>query len=416
MGISDRLYHAWNALMNRDPILEYTNQNLGPGSWGRPDRIRLNMGNERSIVTSIYNRIAIDVAAMSVKHVKIDKNDNYVETIDSTLNDVLTVSANKDQTGRALIQDIVMSMFDDGCIAVVPVDTSIDPSISDSYNILSLRTGQILDWYPDHVRVRIYNDKTGMKDDIVLQKDMISIIENPLYAVMNEPNSILKRLIAKLNLLDAIDTQSGSGKLDLIIQLPYVIKTPARKEQADIRRKELETQLANSKYGIAYTDGTEKVTQLNRPAENNLMTQITYLTNMLYSQLGITESIFAGTANEKEMLNYYNRTIEPILAAITDEMKRKFLTKTARTQKQTIAYFRQPFKLVPVNDLAAIAETFSRNEILTPNEFRAVLGYRPSSDPKANELNNSNMPEQKTIPPKVPLSIDTNNKEVIQNE
>ena len=375
------------------------------------------MGNEKSIAISIYNRIAIDVAAISIKHVKVDENDNYIETIDSTLNDVLTVAANKDQTGRALIQDVVMSMFDEGSVAIVPVDTNFDPSISGSYDILSLRVGQIIQWYPDHVKVRLYNDRTGLKEDKVLLKNMVAIVENPLYAVMNEPNSILKRLIAKLNLLDAIDNQSGSGKLDLIIQLPYVIKTAARKEQADIRRKDLETQLSGSKYGIAYTDGTEKVTQLNRPTENNLMTQITYLTNMFYSQLGITESVFAGTADEKEMLNYYNRTIEPVLSAITGEIKRTFLTKTARTQKQTIKYFRDPFKLVPVTDLAEMADKFTRNEILTSNEFRSVICYKPSKDPKANELRNSNMPAQKTeslVAPIVPT--DTNNKEVIQDE
>lgn len=422
MGWNDRLQHAWNALTNRDPIIEYGN--MGSSSWGgRPDRMRLHMGNERSIVTSIYNRIAIDVAAISIKHVKVDDNNNYIDTIDSTLNDVITVSANKDQTGRALIQDISMSMFDEGCVAIVPVDTSFDPAISGSYDILSLRAGQIIEWYPDYVKVRLYNDKTGLKEDITLPKTIVAIVENPLYAVMNEPNSTLKRLIAKLNLLDAIDNQSGSGKLDLIIQLPYVIKTAARKEQAAIRRQDLETQLSGSKYGIAYTDGTEKVTQLNRPTENNLMGQITFLTNMLYSQLGLTESIFAGTADEKEMLNYYNRTIEPILSSITDEMKRKFLTKTARTQKQTIKYFSEPFKLVPVNNLSDIVDAFSRNEVLTPNEFRAVMGYKPSNDPKANELRNSNMPQQKLfsdpispIPVRKLKSININNKEVVQNE
>lgn len=408
MSIKDRLYHAWNALTNNS-ILEYGRQNLGLGSWIRPDRMRFNMGNERTIATSIYNRIAIDVSAIPIKHVKVDKNDNYLESIDSTLNDVLTLSANKDQTGRSFIQDVVMSMFDEGCVAIIPIDTSIDPNLSDSYNILSLRTGQIVNWYPDHIKVRVYNDKTGVKDDIILSKNMVAIIENPLYAVMNEPNSILKRLIAKMNLLDSIDSQNSSGKLDLIIQLPYVIKTKARKEQADIRRQELENQLTNSKYGIGYTDGTEKITQLNRPVENNLMAQITYLTNMFYNQLGITESVFAGTANEKEMLNYYNRTIEPILSAITDEMKRKFLTKTARTQKQSIKYFREPFKLVPVNDLSEIADKFTRNEILTSNEFRAIIGYRPSDDPKANELRNSNMPQSQYL-------TDTNYEEGIQNE
>jgi hypothetical protein len=402
LGISDRFQHAWNALMNRDPVVEYNN--IGHSSWGRPDRIRLYMGTEKSIVSSIYNRIAIDVSAISIKHIKVDKNDNYIETIDSYLNDVLTVSANKDQTGRALIQDLVMSMFDEGCVAVVPTDTTINPILSGGYDITSLRVGRIIDWYPDHIKINLYNERTGLKEDIILPKDLVAIIENPLYAVMNEPNSILKRLISKLNLLDAIDQQSGSGKLDLIIQLPYVVKTQARKEQADIRRQDLENQLKNSKYGIGYTDGTEKITQLNRPVENNLMAQVTYLTNMLFNQLGITESIFAGTADEKETLNYYNRTVEPILSAIADEFKRKFLTKTARTQKQTVKYFREPFKLVPVNDLAEIADKFTRNEILSSNEFRAVIGYRPSTDPKADELRNSNMPEQKQIP------IDTNNK------
>jgi len=310
------------------------------------------------------------------------------------LNEAFNTSANIDQTGRLLIQDVVMSMFDEGCVAIVPVDTTLDPTISGSYDIQTLRTGKILEWFPSHVRLRLYDERVGDNKDIVLPKSMLAIIENPLYAVMNEPNSTLKRLISKLNLLDSIDEQSGSGKLDLIIQLPYIIKTPARKEQAEIRRKDIEDQLAGSKYGIAYTDGTEKVTQLNRPAENNLMAQITYLTSMLYSQLGLTESIFNGTADEKTMLNYYNTTVEPILSSITDEAKRKFLTKTARTQNQSISYFRDPFKLVPVNELANIADKFTRNEILSSNDVRAVVGYKPSSDPKAEELRNKNLNEK----------------------
>jgi hypothetical protein len=324
----------------------------------------------------------------------LDQNGRYVETIKSGLNEVLSTSANIDQTGTALMLDIVISMFDEGCVAIVPVDTTIDPTISGSFDIQSLRTGRILEWLPSKVRVRVYNEKTGMKDDIVLPKNMVAIVENPLYTVMNEPNSTLQRLIRKLNLLDAVDEQSGSGKLDLIIQLPYIIKTPARKQQAEERRKDIENQLAGSKYGIAYTDGTEKVTQLNRAAENNLMAQITYLTSMLHSQLGLTESIFNGTANEEEMLNYYNRTVYPILSAIVNEMKRKFLTKTARSQNQSIMYFREPFKLVPVKDLAEIADKFTRNEILTSNEFRSEIGYKPSPDPKADELRNKNLPNE----------------------
>jgi hypothetical protein len=351
----------------------------------------LTIGNEKSIISSIYNRIAIDVAAISVQHVRLDQNGRFIETVKSGLNEALTVSANIDQTGRAFMQDVVMSMFDEGCVAIIPVDTTIDPTLSNSYDIQTLRTGQILQWYPKHVLVRVYNERIGRKEDIVLPKDLICIVENPLYAVMNEPNSTLKRLIAKLNLLDAIDQQSGSGKLDLIIQLPYVIKTPARKEQAEIRRQDIEAQLAGSKYGIAYTDGTEKVTQLNRPAENNLMAQITYLTSMLYGQLGLTESVFDGTADEKTMLNYHNRTVEPILSAITYEMKRKFLTKTARSQYQSIEFYRDPFKLVPVNNMADIADKFTRNEILTSNEIRSVIGLRASNDPRADELVNKNI-------------------------
>lgn len=388
-----RLQHAWNAFKNRDPTGHQYEYGLSYGS--RPDRTRMRFGNERSIVASIYTRIAIDVAAVSIQHVRLDQNGRYAETINSHLNECLTVQANIDQSGRALIQDIVMSMFDEGVVAVVPVDTTFNPSESGSFDILSLRVGKILEWYPRHVRVQLYNDRVGRREEVILEKKFVAIIENPLYAVMNEPNSTLKRLVHKLNLLDSIDEQSGSGKLDLIIQLPYVIKTPARREQAEQRRKDIEMQLAGSKYGIAYTDGSEKITQLNRPAENNLMTQIEYLTSMLYSQLGITENVFNGTAEEAEMLNYYNRTIEPILAAITDAMNRTFLTKTARTQGQKIIYLREPFKLVPVNNLAEIADKFTRNEILTSNEIRALIGFKPVDDPKADELRNPNISRAK---------------------
>lgn len=388
-----RLQHAWNAFKNRDPTGHKYEYGLSYGS--RPDRTRMRFGNERSIIASIYTRIAIDVAAVSIQHVRLDQNGRYAETINSHLNECLTVQANIDQSGRALIQDIVMSMFDEGVVAVVPVDTTFNPSESGSFDILSLRVGKILEWYPRHVRVQLYNDRVGRREEVILEKKFVAIIENPLYAVMNEPNSTLKRLVHKLNLLDSIDEQSGSGKLDLIIQLPYVIKTPARREQAEQRRKDIEMQLAGSKYGIAYTDGSEKITQLNRPAENNLMTQIEYLTSMLYSQLGITENVFNGTAEEAEMLNYYNRTIEPILAAITDAMNRTFLTKTARTQGQKIIYLREPFKLVPVNNLAEIADKFTRNEILTSNEIRALIGFKPVDDPKADELRNPNISRAK---------------------
>ena len=388
-----RLQHAWNAFRNRDPTGHQ--YGYGPSYGSRPDRTRMRFGNERSIVSSIYTRIGIDVAAVSIQHIRLDENGRYAEGISSNLNECLTVQANIDQSGRALIQDIAMSMFDEGVVAVVPVDTTLNPNESGSFDIQSLRVGKILEWYPRHVRVQLYNDREGRRDEVILEKKFVAIIENPLYSVMNEPNSTLQRLIHKLNLLDSIDEQSGSGKLDLIIQLPYVIKTPARREQAEQRRKDIEMQLAGSKYGIAYTDGSEKVTQLNRPAENNLMTQIEYLTSMLYSQLGITENVFNGTAEEAEMLNYYNRTIEPVLAAITDGMNRTFLTKTARTQGQKIVYLREPFKLVPVNNLAEIVDKFTRNEILTSNEIRAMIGYKPVDDPKADELRNSNLSRAK---------------------
>ena len=389
MGLIDRLQHGWNAFMNKDPTRSY--YDTGPGYSYRPDRPRLTRGNERTIVTSIFNRIALDVAALNITHCKVDENGRYVSSIDSSLNNCLNLEANIDQTGRAFIQDVVISMFDEGCVAVVPVDTSIDPEISGSYNVESMRTGKILEWYPKHVKVRVYNENTGIKEDIKLPKSSVSIIENPLFAVVNEPNSTLQRLMRKLALLDVVDEQTSAGKLDMIIQLPYTIKSEARRTQAEARRKDIEMQLTNTKYGIAYVDATEKITQLNRPLENNLMKQIEYLTNMLYSQLGITQTILDGTADEQTLLNYHSRTIEPIASAIVDEMKRKFLTKTARTQKQTITFFRDPFKLVPVNNIADIADKFTRNEVLTSNEIRQIIGFKPSSDPKADELRNSNL-------------------------
>lgn len=406
MGFLDRLQHGWNAFLNRDPTSSY--QQYGSGYYYRPDRPRFSRGNERSIITSIYNRIALDVAAIDIKHCKLDKDERFQEVIKSGLNNCLTLEANLDQTGRAFIQDVVMSMFDEGCVAIVPVDTTINPKITGSYDINSMRTGKIMEWYPKHVKVRVYNENTGEKEDVVFPKKVVAIVENPLYAVMNEPNSTLQRLKKKLVLLDAIDEQSGSGKLDLIIQLPYVIKTDARRQQAENRRKDIEDQLAGSKYGIAYTDGTERITQLNRPVENNLMKQIEYLTSMLYSQLGITQSILDGTADEKTMLNYYSRSIEPIISAIVDEMKRKFLTKTARSQLQTILFFRDPFKLVPVNDLAEIADKFTRNEIATSNEMRQVIGWKPSKDPKADQLVNSNISQPNAQMKKSPVELTEN--------
>lgn len=389
MGFIDRLQHSWNAFMNKDPTRNY--YDTGPGYSYRPDRPRLSRGNERTIVTSIFNRIALDVAALNITHCKVDENGRYLSDMDSPLNSCLNLEANIDQTGRAFIQDVVISMFDEGCVAVVPIDTSIDPTISGSYNVESMRTGKIIEWYPKHVKVRVYNENTGLKEDIKLPKSTVAIIENPLFAVVNEPNSTLQRLMRKLALLDVVDEQSSAGKLDMIIQLPYTIKSEARRTQAENRRKDIEMQLTNTKYGIAYVDATEKITQLNRPLENNLMKQIEYLTNMLYSQLGITQSILDGTADEQTLLNYHSRTIEPIVSAIVDEMKRKFLTKTARTQKQTITFFRDPFKLVPVNNIADIADKFTRNEVLTSNEIRQIIGFKPSSDPKADELRNSNL-------------------------
>lgn len=396
MGFVDRLQHAWNAFTGRDPAAY--RMNLGASYGYRPDRARFSRGNERSIVTSVYNRIALDAAAINIQHCKLDENGRFIETINSGLNTCLNLEANCDQTGRGFLQDVVMSMLDEGCVAIVPVDTTFDPKTTGGYDILTMRTAKILEWFPAHVRVRVYNDKKGTKEDLLLPKSTVAIIENPLYAVINEPNSTMQRLIRKLNILDAIDEQSGSGKLDLIVQLPYTVKSPARKAQADERRKDIEMQLAGSKYGIAYIDATEKVTQLNRSVDNNLMKQIEYLTSMLYSQLGITQTILDGTADEKTMLNYYDRTIEPIVSAIVDEMKRKFLTKTARTKRQSISYFRNPFKLVPVGDLAEIADKFTRNEIMTSNEIRQIIGMRPSKDPKADQLVNSNLNQPDAAP------------------
>lgn len=409
MSFGSRLKHAWNAFTETDYT---TYQDVGPGYSSRPDRIRLTRGNERSIITSVYNRIALDVAALNVQHIRLDENGRFLSVIQDGLNTCLTVEANIDQTARAFIQDIVVSMLDEGCVAIVPVDTTYDPSVTGSYDIQTMRVGKILDWYPQHVRVRLYNERTGAKENILVPKSTVAIVENPLYAVVNEPNSTMQRLIRKLNLLDVIDEQSGSGKLDLIIQLPYVIKTEARRQQAENRRKDIEAQLSGTKYGIAYADGTERITQLNRSVNNNLMSQIEYLTSMLYSQLGITQSILDGTADEKTMLNYNNRTIEPIISAIVDEMKRKFLTKTARSQSQSISFFRDPFKLVPVNDIAEIADKFTRNEIMTSNEIRQVIGMKPSDDPRADELRNKNLSapsesEPETNPPVEDENVET---------
>lgn len=396
MGILDRLKHAWNSFLDEERRPAIYDYNLGNSSSYRPDRVRFSKGNEKSIVTAIYNRIAIDCSAIQIKHVRMDEDDRFLETINSGLNNCLVVEANKDQQSRAFIQDIVMSLFDEGSIAIVPIDTTTNIR-NGTFDIHSMRTGKILQWFPDHVQVEVYNDRKGIRENLLMPKKNVAIIENPHYAVMNEKNSVLQRLIRKLNILDVIDEQSGSGKLDLIIQLPYVVKTDARRAQADKRRKELEDQLAGSKYGIAYTDGTEKITQLNRSVENNLLKQIEYLTSMLNGQLGMHESILDGSADEKVMLNYVNRTIEPILAAITLEFNRKFLTKTARTQGQSVRYFNDPFKLVTVTNLAEVADKFTRNEIMTSNEMRQVIGLRPVKDPKADELRNKNLnsPDEK---------------------
>lgn len=392
MALTDRLQHAWNAFMsNRDPTPKVEYREYGSIYTSRPDRVTLSRGNEKSITTSIFNRIALDVAAITIRHVRLDENDRMVETINSGLDYCLNTEANIDQTGRAFIQDVVMSMLDEGCVAIVPVDTSINPKVSGSYDIETMRAGKILEWRPRHVKVQVYNDRTGKKEELLLPKTMVAIIENPLYAVVNEPNSTMQRLKRKLNLLDLVDEQSGSGKLDMIIQLPYIIKTDQKRKQAENRMESIEKQLASSKYGIAYTDGTERIVQLNRAVENNLMPKIEYLQNMVYSQLGITQAIMDGTADEQTMLNYENRSIEPIVSAIVDEMKRKFLTKTARTQKQSILFFRNPFKLAPVDKIAEMADKFTRNEIMSSNEFRQVIGLKPSNDPRADELRNKNL-------------------------
>ena len=403
MGLLDRLSHAWNAFFGKGPPYDLNKQfiipryeNLGYSSTYRPDRVYSTRGQEKSLISTIYNRIAVDVANVDIRHVKLDDNGRFLEEVDSDLNNCLKIEANKDQTARELIRDIVISMFDEGCVAVVPIDTSFDPRETTSFNIETMRVGKILQWYPDNVQVEVYNDRIGQKQTITVPKKSTAIIENPFYSIMNEPNSVLQRLIRKFNLLDIVDAQNGSGKLNLIIQLPYVIKTEARQQQAAKRRDDIENQLAHSQYGIAYTDGTEKITQLNRPLENNLLSQIQYLTSMLYSQLGIEQSILNGTADEKTMLNYQNRTVVPILCAISEEFRRKFLTKTARSQKQTIMYFNDPFKLVQISNIAEIADKFTRNEIMTSNEIRQIVGMKPSKDPKADELRNKNLnrPEQ----------------------
>lgn len=398
MGVMNRLKNAWNIFKNKDPTEGFTQGyvSLGPSYGYRPDRMRFSRGNERTIVTSIYNRIAMDVTAVDILHVRTDNDGRFIDVVDSGLNNCLTLEANIDQTGRAFRQDIVQSMLDEGCVAVVPIDTDDEPEESGNFKIYTMRTGQVRDWFPEHVRVNVYKQDEGQRREVVLPKATVSIIENPLFAVVNEPNSTMQRLIRKMNLLDAVDEQASSGKLDLIIQLPYIIKTEARREQAEKRRQDIERQLSDGKYGIAYTDGTERITQLNRPVENNLLKQIEYLTSMLYSQLGLTQSILDGTADDKTMMNYHSRTIEPILAAIADEMKRKFLTKTARSQRQTIMFFRDPFKLVPVSEVAEIADKLTRNEIMTGNEVRQKLGMKPSSDPRADELRNKNLSASET--------------------
>ena len=413
-----RIKNAWNAFLSREPTdipIDY--ENIGVGSYYRPDRFRYSRSNERSIVTAIYNRIALDVASIDIKHVRLDQNGRYLEDIDSGLNKCLTLEANIDQPSRAFIQDVVASMMDEGCVAIIPTDTDKDPS-KGSFDILTMRTGKIKQWYPLYVQVEVYNERTGNKQDINMPKEDICIVENPLYAVMNEPNSTLQRLIRKLVLLDSIDERNNSGKLDLIFQLPYSVRTKLKRDQANQRRQDIEDQLVGSKYGIAYIDATEHVTQLNRPAENNLMSQVEYLTSMLYSQLGLTQEILNGTADEKAMLNYHNRTIEPIISAITDEMKRKFLTPTARTQKQSIEFFRDPFRLVPVSEISEIADKFTRNEIMTSNEIRQVIGMTPSNDPNADILRNKNLsaPKEDATPVSEQIAIAEENKQMEENQ
>lgn len=388
MGLLSRFRNAWNVFKNKDPTLTV---DTGPGYWARPDRMRFSRGNERSIITAVFNRIAMDVAAIPIQHVRTDENGRYKETIQSHINNCLTLEANLDQTGRAFIQDAVQSMFDEGCVALVPIDSDDEPKDSGNFPVYTIRTGRIVEWFPEYIKVNVYNELTGKREDIKVLKSTTAIIENPMYSVMNEPSSTMQRLARKLALLDVVDEQASSGRLDMIIQLPYVIKTPARREQAEIRRKDIERQLAEGKYGIAYTDGTERITQLNRPVENNLMKQIEYLTNLLFSQVGVTQAILDGSADEQAMMNYTNRILEPILSAFVDEMKRKFLTNTARTQHQTFMYFREPFRLISSSDIAEIADKFTRNEIMTSNEIRQIIGMKPSDDPSADELRNKNL-------------------------
>jgi hypothetical protein len=413
MGIGDRLMHAWNAFSEKDKEHTAPVMRFGNSSGMRPDKRRFNVINDKSILTTLYTRIAIDVASITMKHVRLDQNERYSETMNTGLNECLTLQANLDQGARAFKQDMAETLFDKGVMAIVPVDTTLDPSQSAGYDIKTLRVGEIVQWFPKHVRVLVYNENRGEREEITLPKNFVAIVENPLYNVMNEPNSTLQRLRRKLSLLDFIDEQAGSGKLDLIIQLPYVIKSEARKQQANQRRTDIEEQLKNGKYGIAYTDGTEKITQLNRPAENNMLKQIELLTTQLYSELGLTPEVFNGSANEQTMLNYHNRTIEPILTAITEAMKRTFLTKTARSQKQSIEFFRDPFKLVAVSSIADIADKFTRNEILSSNEIRGIIGFKPSSDPKAEELRNSNMPQPDQM---APAEADTSQQDALVEE
>ena len=414
MGFVERIRNSWNAFRNRDPTIFYNEP--GMSYTYRPDRVRFSRGNERSIVTSVYNKIAMDVAAVDIRHCRIDQNGRYIEDVNSDLNNCLTLEANIDQTHRSFRQDVVMSMFDEGAVAIVPIEAKGDPMLGTAFDIKSMRVAKIVEWFPRSVKVEVYNEWTGRKEKLIYPKKSVAIVENPLYSVINEPNSTMKRLIRKLNLLDTIDEQSGSGKLDLIIQLPYVVKGELKEQQAEKRKNAIIDQLKGP-YGIAYIDGTEKITQLNRPVENNLMKQIEYLTNMLYSQIGITPAIMDGTADEKTMLNYNNRTIEPIVAAIVDAMKRSFLSKTARSQGQTIMAFRDPFKLVPINNIAEIADKFTRNEILTSNEIRQIIGFKPSDDPKADQLINSNIAQSKeeaNSRETIPSSSDPNIEEPTQ--
>ena len=413
MAVLSRIKHAWNAFLNQDPGQRFASAGPAANFGSRPDRVRLGWSNERSIIASIFTRLSIDVASIDVRHVRLDENKRYLEDIESGLNNCLTVEANLDQAARQFRQDIALTLFSKGVAAVVPIDTTVDPATSGGFDIKTLRVGEVIGWMPHHVRLRLYRESTGTREEITLEKKFVAIVENPLFAVMNEPNSTLQRIIHKLNLLDVVDDQSSSGKLDIIIQLPYVIKSEARRQQADQRRKDIEFQLSGSKYGVAYTDGTEKITQLNRPAENNLLKQVEYLMKMLYAQLGLTEEVMNGTADEAAMLNYNNRTVEPIVSAIVEAMRRSFLTKTARSQRQWILAFRDPFKLVPLADVAEIADKFTRNEIASSNDIRQAIGWKPSRDPKADQLVNSNMPQPTDVPATVP--VDAGADEVVQS-